>query len=151
MPEVVPSVPPLRALGKVISDNVLVRAILFPLVPGVRAVMVTAAPLELAVTPSAVGQAAIAAARFVAWIVVLEFSPKVPVKVGAVPVQAFAAPGLIVTQFNGPTAGQTVFHLHFHIVPVYVAGGLRPHARVKAEPAILEAHAARIRAALAAG
>jgi histidine triad (HIT) family protein len=65
--------------------------------------------------------------------------------------QAFAAPGLIVTQFNGPTAGQTVFHLHFHIVPVYVAGGLRPHARVKAEPAILEAHAARIRAALAAG
>jgi hypothetical protein len=93
VPEVVPSVPPLRALGKVISDNVLVRAILFPLVPGVRAVMVTAAPLELAVTPSAVGQAAIAAARFVAWIVVLEFSPKVPVKVGAVPVQAFAAPG----------------------------------------------------------
>jgi|SRR5208282_6839394 len=64
--------------------------------------------------------------------------------------RAFAAPGLIVTQFNGATAGQTVFHLHFHIVPVYVVSGLRPHARIRAEPAILEAHAARIRAALGA-
>jgi histidine triad (HIT) family protein len=25
--------------------------------------------------------------------------------------------GLIVTQFNGAAAGQTVFHLHFHIIP----------------------------------
>jgi histidine triad (HIT) family protein len=65
--------------------------------------------------------------------------------------QAFAAPGLIVTQFNGSTAGQTVFHLHFHIVPVYAAGWLRPHAREKADPAVLEGHAVRIRAALAGG
>ena len=63
--------------------------------------------------------------------------------------KAFAAPGLIVTQFNGQTAGQTVFHLHFHIVPVYAAGGWRPHARDKADPAVLEEHARRIRAALA--
>lgn len=62
--------------------------------------------------------------------------------------KAFAAPGVIVTQFNGSTAGQTVFHLHFHIVPVYAAGGWRPHARDKADPAVLETHAARIRAAL---
>jgi histidine triad (HIT) family protein len=27
--------------------------------------------------------------------------------------------GLIVTQFNGAPAGQTVFHLHFHIIPRY--------------------------------
>jgi histidine triad (HIT) family protein len=65
--------------------------------------------------------------------------------------RAFSAPGLIVTQFNGSTAGQTVFHLHFHIVPVYAAGSWRPHAREKADPALLESHAARIRAALAAG
>jgi histidine triad (HIT) family protein len=64
---------------------------------------------------------------------------------------AFAPPGLIVTQFNGPTAGQTVFHLHFHIVPVYTSGAWRAHAREKADPAALEAHAVRIRAALAAG
>jgi histidine triad (HIT) family protein len=25
--------------------------------------------------------------------------------------------GLIITQFNGAPAGQTVFHLHFHIIP----------------------------------
>ena len=25
--------------------------------------------------------------------------------------------GIVVTQFNGTTAGQTIFHLHFHIIP----------------------------------
>jgi histidine triad (HIT) family protein len=65
--------------------------------------------------------------------------------------RAFAAPGLVVTQFNGAPAGQTVFHLHFHIIPVYASGGWRMHAREKADPKLLEAHAARIRAALAAG
>jgi histidine triad (HIT) family protein len=64
--------------------------------------------------------------------------------------RAFNAPGLVVTQFNGPIAGQTVFHLHFHIVPVYGPGPLRPHAREKADPTVLEAHADRIRAALRA-
>jgi histidine triad (HIT) family protein len=64
---------------------------------------------------------------------------------------AFNAPGLVITQFNGPLAGQTVFHLHFHIVPVYAAGGVRPHAREKADPTTLEAHAERIRTALRAG
>ena len=65
--------------------------------------------------------------------------------------EAFAAPGLVVTQFNGPVAGQTVFHLHFHVIPVYSAGGLRLHAREKADSSTLEAHAARIRAVLDAG
>jgi histidine triad (HIT) family protein len=65
--------------------------------------------------------------------------------------RTFAAPGLIVTQFNGPTAGQTVFHLHFHVIPVYASGPWRAHAREKADPAVLEQHAERIRAALAAG
>jgi histidine triad (HIT) family protein len=62
---------------------------------------------------------------------------------------AFAPQGVVVTQFNGPAAGQTVFHLHFHVIPVYGAGGLRLHAREKADPDVLETNAARIRAALA--
>ena len=65
--------------------------------------------------------------------------------------RAFAAPGLIVTQFNGPLAGQTVFHLHFHVIPVYAAGAWRGHARERADPAALESQALRIRTALAAG
>ena len=63
---------------------------------------------------------------------------------------AFDAKGLIVTQFNGRAAGQTVFHLHFHVIPVYTEAGLRLHAREKVSADVLEANAARIRAALLA-
>ena len=72
-------------------------------------------------------------------------------RVGRAVQRAFAAPGIVVTQFNGPLAGQTVFHLHFHIIPVYGGGGRRTHGRDKADPNILEAHAERIRGALAGG
>ena len=30
--------------------------------------------------------------------------------------QAFSAPGIMIAQLNGPAAGQTVFHLHLHII-----------------------------------
>ncbi len=36
--------------------------------------------------------------------------------------------GIVVTQFNGATAGQTVFHLHFHIIPRWSGDSLRGHA-----------------------
>ncbi|MCZ8130222.1 MAG: HIT family protein [Steroidobacteraceae bacterium] len=62
--------------------------------------------------------------------------------------KALEAPGVIVTQFNGAAAGQTVFHLHFHVIPVYANQPLRMHAREKADPQQLEELAARIRAAL---
>jgi histidine triad (HIT) family protein len=32
---------------------------------------------------------------------------------------ALAPDGLVLTQFNGAPAGQTVFHLHFHLIPRY--------------------------------
>ena len=35
--------------------------------------------------------------------------------------------GIVVTQFNGAQAGQTVFHLHFHIVPRFEGVGLAGH------------------------
>ena len=62
--------------------------------------------------------------------------------------EAMEAPGIVVTQFNGPAAGQTVFHLHFHVIPVYPGRQLAMHARAKADPQDLEEQAARIRAAL---
>jgi histidine triad (HIT) family protein len=31
--------------------------------------------------------------------------------------EALEPDGIIVTQFNGAPAGQTIFHLHFHIIP----------------------------------
>ncbi len=36
--------------------------------------------------------------------------------------------GLMVSQFNGAPAGQTVFHLHFHIIPRYGHEPLPGHA-----------------------
>jgi histidine triad (HIT) family protein len=36
--------------------------------------------------------------------------------------------GIVITQFNGAPAGQTVFHLHFHVIPRYADEGLRGHA-----------------------
>jgi histidine triad (HIT) family protein len=42
--------------------------------------------------------------------------------------------GIIVTQFNGAPAGQTVFHLHVHIVPRWEGGELAGHGRGQATP-----------------
>ena len=36
--------------------------------------------------------------------------------------------GIVVTQFNGAPAGQTVFHLHFHIIPRYDDMSMSAHA-----------------------
>lgn len=41
---------------------------------------------------------------------------------------ALAPDGIVVTQFNGAPAGQTVFHLHFHIIPRYDGAQEKPHA-----------------------
>lgn len=41
---------------------------------------------------------------------------------------ATGADGVRVAQFNEAAAGQTVFHLHFHIIPVYEGVALGTHA-----------------------
>ena len=62
--------------------------------------------------------------------------------------QAFEAPGIMVAQLNGPAAGQTVFHMHFHIMPRFEGLDFKLHARELEDFAVLEDHAGRIRACL---
>src|SRR5918996_1886228 len=52
--------------------------------------------------------------------VVQKLAPKIQEAVGA--------EGVLIQQFNGAAAGQTVFHLHVHIVPHKKSQPLKPHA-----------------------
>ncbi|HZX15839.1 MAG TPA: HIT family protein [Pseudomonas sp.] len=52
--------------------------------------------------------------------------------------------GVQVAQFNGAPAGQTVFHIHMHIVPRYTGETLSVHAGGKATPEELAALQARL-------
>ncbi len=61
--------------------------------------------------------------------------------------KAFNPPGVMLVQLNGAASGQSVFHIHFHIVPRYEGFDLRFHARDMADPKVLADHAARVRAA----
>ncbi|MGV1869423.1 HIT family protein [Agrobacterium rosae] len=63
--------------------------------------------------------------------------------------EAFDADGVYVAQFNEPAAGQTVFHLHFHIVPRKEGEQMKPHSGAMADVALLKAQAEKIKAVLA--
>jgi histidine triad (HIT) family protein len=61
---------------------------------------------------------------------------------------AFAADGITIQQFNEPAGGQVVFHLHVHIIPRKNGVPLKPPLSFKEEPAVLTDQAARLAAAL---
>ncbi len=61
---------------------------------------------------------------------------------------AFAADGVTLNQFNEPAAGQSVFHLHIHVIPRFDGVPLKPHSGDMADPETLKANAEKIRAAL---
>lgn len=62
----------------------------------------------------------------------------------------FHPDGIILTQFNGAAAGQTVFHFHVHVIPRFEGQMLRGHGRSFADPQTLSDQAARLRSALQA-
>ena len=62
--------------------------------------------------------------------------------------RAFNADGVTVMQFNEPASGQTVYHLHFHVIPRFEGVALKPHTGQMEDAAVLSANAEKIRAAL---
>jgi histidine triad (HIT) family protein len=63
--------------------------------------------------------------------------------------RALSPDGFRIVQFNGSASGQTVFHIHFHIIPTYANRPLGRHASgTAADPAALAAIATKISAAL---
>ncbi|SFU05010.1 HIT family protein [Pseudomonas marincola] len=58
--------------------------------------------------------------------------------------------GVQIAQFNGAPAGQTVFHLHFHVIPRFAGEDLAIHASNMADNAELEALQARLQQRIAA-
>lgn len=64
-------------------------------------------------------------------------------------VKALDPEGFSLMQFNGEAGGQTVFHLHFHIIPRWTDRALKGHAQGgMADPEALKVLAARIAAEL---
>lgn len=62
--------------------------------------------------------------------------------------EAFEADGVYIAQFNEPAAGQTVFHLHFHVIPRHEGQPLKPHTGGMESIDVLKANAEKIKAAL---
>ncbi len=61
---------------------------------------------------------------------------------------AFAADGVSVFQYNEAAGGQSVFHLHIHVVPRFEGVPLQPHSGKMEDPAVLAANAEKLRKAL---
>ena len=62
--------------------------------------------------------------------------------------KALQPDGIQLKQYNRAPAGQSIFHVHFHILPCWDGVRLAPHGKVMVDAAKLEPIAAKIRSAL---
>lgn len=62
--------------------------------------------------------------------------------------QAFGSEGVLVQQFNEAASGQSIFHLHVHVIPRRAGEALRPHTGQMADQAVLARQAEMIKKAL---
>ncbi|TGV61570.1 HIT family protein [bacterium M00.F.Ca.ET.141.01.1.1] len=65
--------------------------------------------------------------------------------------KAFNADGVTIMQFNEPASGQTVYHLHVHVIPRFDGIPLKPHTGPMENPEVLARNADKIRGALQSG
>jgi histidine triad (HIT) family protein len=69
-------------------------------------------------------------------------------KVANAAMKAFKADGVQIRQYNEEAAGQTVFHLHFHVLPMQEGGAIGPHTDKMADQGVLAKQADLIKSAL---
>lgn len=69
-------------------------------------------------------------------------------KIAAASKEAFDADGITVMQFNEAPAGQSVFHLHFHVIPRKDGVPLKSHSGKMEDGDVLAANAAKLKEAL---
>ena len=65
-------------------------------------------------------------------------------RIGRAAVAAFGADGLTLMQFSEAPAGQTVFHLHFHLLPRRAGVPVKPHEGGTAPPEVLDRKSTRL-------
>jgi histidine triad (HIT) family protein len=70
-------------------------------------------------------------------------------KLGPRIAEALGADGFMIQQFNGAGAGQTVFHIHFHVIPRWADQPMRPHGVTMEDQEVLREVAEILRPALA--